>query len=296
MGGAAESLSSFARVLRNKAGTTASWNLLCAMRGIDPYSLPGRANPLSAINLASNSPNFILTLHEQGVVSVCSWSLFSNTIVMLMACLRGTDETGAMVMTTLHFLVVASVKYAFDFTGIVKSGGSMASDTYTNWHRTLTGNGITGGAQSEAIGRLQKSEFQSDAGAGIVTRQPELIASILASPTRGLNQQFAAAQQAALASSELSHHDSALDLLFYGEELDSKDDADGQPGAKSDEDVSTALNRLFSTDLARSPASEILSLESIDSAPSRELNSVSIDEFRATIIHAAHQPFILRDL
>jgi hypothetical protein len=44
-----------------------------------------------------------------------------------MACFRGVDETGTTIMTALNFLSTASVKFAFDFSGLVRAAGAEAT-------------------------------------------------------------------------------------------------------------------------------------------------------------------------
>jgi hypothetical protein len=84
----------------------------------------------------------------EGVVTICFWSLFWNTAVLLMACFRGIDETGTVVMTAINFLTTASVQYAFDFAGIIKDAGQQAT-------------GMASGAQAAASGLMNQGQSNS---------------------------------------------------------------------------------------------------------------------------------------
>ncbi|MBX9948929.1 MAG: hypothetical protein K2Y39_07190 [Candidatus Obscuribacterales bacterium] len=64
----------------------------------------------------------------EGVVTLCFWSLFWSTTILLLACFKGTDDTGIFMVTAINFLATASVKYAFDFGGLVKAAGQKAAE------------------------------------------------------------------------------------------------------------------------------------------------------------------------
>jgi hypothetical protein len=112
----------------SNAGLTGIWNILCAFQTAYMYYLwfvgPVVAGlwvwPIKSLRQAL--PNWI-----EGVITLCFWSLFWNTVIMLMACFRGTDETGSVMNTALNFLATASVQYAFDFAGLVKAAGQEAA-------------------------------------------------------------------------------------------------------------------------------------------------------------------------
>jgi len=64
----------------------------------------------------------------EGVITLCFWSLFWSTTILLLACFKGTDDTGIFMVTAINFLATASVKYAFDFGGLVKAAGQKAAE------------------------------------------------------------------------------------------------------------------------------------------------------------------------
>lgn len=64
----------------------------------------------------------------EGVITLCFWSFFWTTTVLLIACFKGTDDTGIFMITALNFLATGSVKHAFDFSGLVKAAGMKAAE------------------------------------------------------------------------------------------------------------------------------------------------------------------------
>lgn len=106
------------------AGITTTWIVLCAFQTAMFYYLFFVGPVMAALwvwpvkQMRDGFKNWI-----EAVVTLCFWSLFWHTTVLLMACFKGVDDTGVMVMSALNFLAVASVKYAFDFTGLVKAAG-----------------------------------------------------------------------------------------------------------------------------------------------------------------------------
>lgn len=64
----------------------------------------------------------------EGVITLCFWSFFWNTTILLIACFKGTDDTGIFMITALNFLATGSVKHAFDFAGLVKAAGMKAAE------------------------------------------------------------------------------------------------------------------------------------------------------------------------
>lgn len=117
------------RLLGNtiNAGLTASWNILCAFMMaylmylffVGPVVAGLWVWPMKQLRDAL--PNWI-----EGTLTLCFWSLFWNTVILIMACLKGVDETGTIMFSALNFLATASVKYAFDFAGLVKAAGQQA--------------------------------------------------------------------------------------------------------------------------------------------------------------------------
>ncbi|MDR3614246.1 MAG: hypothetical protein P4L53_11840 [Candidatus Obscuribacterales bacterium] len=116
-----------ARLLTNGTNCTLTlmWNTLCAFQMAFLYYL-WCMGPIAAAlwvwplqKLRGALPSWI-----EGVITLCFWSLFWNTCVLLLACFRGVGETGTVIVTALHYLATICVKYAFDFSGLVSQGGS----------------------------------------------------------------------------------------------------------------------------------------------------------------------------
>ncbi len=110
------------------AGLATTWTILCAFQMAYLYYLWFVGPVVAALwvwpmkQLRDALPNWV-----DGVVTLCFWSLFWNTTVLIMACFRGVDDTGTVIMTALNFLSTACVKFAFDFSGLVKAAGAEAA-------------------------------------------------------------------------------------------------------------------------------------------------------------------------
>lgn len=119
-----------ARLMYNRinAGLAFAWTILCAVQQCYLYYLWFVGPVVAALwvypmgQLRQAFPNWI-----EGVVSLCFWSFFWSTTILLMACFRGVDDTGTIVFTALNFLALGSVKFAFDFSGLVKDAGREAA-------------------------------------------------------------------------------------------------------------------------------------------------------------------------
>ena len=110
------------------AAAAMAWNILCAFQMAYLYYLWFVGPVIAALwvypmqQLRDAFPSWV-----DGVCTICFWSLFWNTAILLMACLRGVDETGTMMMTALNFLSTACVKFAFDFAALAKEAGMKAA-------------------------------------------------------------------------------------------------------------------------------------------------------------------------
>lgn len=110
------------------AALAMTWNVLCAFQMAYLYYLWFVGPVIAALwvypmkELRDAFPAWI-----NGVCTICFWSLFWNTTVLLMACCRGVDETGTLIMSALNFLSTACVKFAFDFSGLVREAGMQAA-------------------------------------------------------------------------------------------------------------------------------------------------------------------------
>jgi hypothetical protein len=116
-----------ARLMTNgtNVGLTGTWNVLCAFQEaflfylfcMGPIAAALWVWPVKSLRGALGS-------WCEGVMILCFWSLFWNTVVLLMACFRGVSETGTVIMTALNFLSTIVTQYAFDFVGLVTAGAS----------------------------------------------------------------------------------------------------------------------------------------------------------------------------
>ncbi len=59
----------------------------------------------------------------EGVITLCFWSLFWNTCILLMACFRNVSVTGTIYMTALNLMANLCVKYAFNFAAFCSQVG-----------------------------------------------------------------------------------------------------------------------------------------------------------------------------
>ena len=104
---------------------TATWNILCAFQEAFLFYLFCMGPIAAALwvwpvkGLRSALPSWV-----EGVIILCFWSLFWNTVVLLMACFRGVSDTGTIIMSALNFLSTIVTQYAFDFVGLVTNGAS----------------------------------------------------------------------------------------------------------------------------------------------------------------------------
>ena len=123
------------RLMMNGAnvGLTGTWNVMCAFQMAFLYYL-WCMGPIAAAlwvwpmqKLRGALPSWI-----EGVVTLCFWSLFWNTTVLLMACFRGVGDSGTVLMSALNFLANVCVKYAFDFSSLVSQGGASGVSNAVN--------------------------------------------------------------------------------------------------------------------------------------------------------------------
>lgn len=127
------------------AALTATWNILCAFQMAYLYYLFFAGPVVAGLwvwptkQLRDAFPNWV-----EGVITLCFWSLFWNTTVLLMACFRGVDDTGTLIMTALNFLSTSCVKFAFDFSGLVKAAGQEAAKKATEGNKGGAGGGAGG--------------------------------------------------------------------------------------------------------------------------------------------------------
>ena len=137
-----------ARLMTNgtNVGLTGTWNVLCAFQEaflfylfcMGPIAAALWVWPVKSLRGALGS-------WCEGVMILCFWSLFWNTVVLLMACFRGVSETGTVIMTALNFLSTIVTQYAFDFVGLVTSGASAGVQQALSGAASNAGGGGGGG-------------------------------------------------------------------------------------------------------------------------------------------------------
>ncbi|CAN5540613.1 hypothetical protein BH10CYA1_BH10CYA1_18530 [soil metagenome] len=114
------------------AASTTGWNVLCAFQMaylcylflVGPIVAALWVWPIKQFRDAF--PSWI-----EGVITLCFWSLFWNTTILLMACFKDSGTTGTYIFTALNFLATSCVKYAFDFSGLVAAAGQEAAQKAT---------------------------------------------------------------------------------------------------------------------------------------------------------------------
>jgi hypothetical protein len=151
-----------------------TWNILCAFQMCYLYYLWFVGPIMAALwvwpvkQLREAFPNWC-----EGVITICFWSLFWNTTVLLMACFRGIDDTGTVIMSALNFLSTACVKFAFDFAGLVKAAGAEAGKMAEKAGKGGGGKGGGGGGGGGGSGKSSGGSPQHKGGGQDQQRPPE---------------------------------------------------------------------------------------------------------------------------
>jgi len=120
-------------VFGSNMAVTTIWDLLCAFQLIYLHYLFLVGPIMAAIwvypirQLREAWPNWVV-----GVVTLCFWSLFWNTAVLLMALFNNADATGTFIFTALNCLATGCVKFAFDFVGLITEAGHTAVSAARN--------------------------------------------------------------------------------------------------------------------------------------------------------------------
>ncbi|HEY9787374.1 MAG TPA: hypothetical protein V6D17_18435 [Candidatus Obscuribacterales bacterium] len=136
---------------------TISWGVLCAFQVAFLYYLYFAGPIMAALwtwptkMLREAFPHWV-----ESVVIMCFWSLFWHMTILLMACLKGLDDTGIMMMSALNLLALVSVKFAFDSAGMAKGAGHMVerqiSKAVSQASQSAGGGGGGGGGKSGGKG------------------------------------------------------------------------------------------------------------------------------------------------
>lgn len=143
------------RSVLNGMGASAamSWNVACAFQMAFLYYLwcmgPVAAAlwvwPIAKMRAA-------LGTWVEGVVTICFWSLFWNTVILLIACFKGVGFTGTIIVSALLSLAILSIKSAFDFSGLAASAADMAMQQALKAAQQASKGGGGGGGGSNSGG------------------------------------------------------------------------------------------------------------------------------------------------
>jgi hypothetical protein len=142
------------------AAMTAGWNVLCAFQMVylcylyfvGPIAAALWVWPMAALRAAF--PSWV-----EGVITICFWSLFWNTTILLMACFNGNDQSSTMITSALNFLATSCVRFAFDFAGLVQAAGTQAATQATQ-------SSGAGGSKAGAGSKGSQGRSGSAAGSG----------------------------------------------------------------------------------------------------------------------------------
>ncbi len=126
-------------------GLTAAWNIMSAFQMAYLYYLWCMGPIAAALWVWPIGPmRGALKSWIEGVITLCFWSLFWNTTILLMACFKGVGDDGSIIITALNTLANLAVKKAFDFAGLVSEAGSAASQ---EMQKAMSGGGGGGGSK-----------------------------------------------------------------------------------------------------------------------------------------------------
>ena len=170
-------------MINNLAMTAAlSWNVSCAFQMAYLYYL-WCMGPIAAALWVWPVAKMKGALGSwcEGVIVVCFWSLFWNTIILLLACFKGVGFTGTIIVTALLMMAVSAVKSAFDFSGMVSDSIQTAAQAAISAAQQANkggggkGGGGGGGGGQQAGGQQgagQQSSPQSSGSASNASHVP----------------------------------------------------------------------------------------------------------------------------
>ncbi|MDX1989859.1 MAG: hypothetical protein SFV17_24420 [Candidatus Obscuribacter sp.] len=167
-------------MINNLAMTAAlSWNVSCAFQMAYLYYL-WCMGPIAAALWVWPVAKMKGALGSwcEGVIVVCFWSLFWNTIILLLACFKGVGFTGTMIVTALLMMAVSAVKSAFDFSGMVTDSiQSAATAAISAAQQANKGGGGKGGGGGGGGGQQTGGQQGTNQQAGGQTSSPASTAS-----------------------------------------------------------------------------------------------------------------------
>jgi hypothetical protein len=153
-------------------GLTATWNILCAFQEAFLFYLFCMGPIAAALwvwpvkSLRGALPSWV-----EGVIILCFWSLFWNTVVLLMACFRGVSDTGTVIMSALNFLSTIVTQYAFDFVSLVSNGGAQGVGQAMQQAASKASQGAGGGGGGKSGGGGGHSSHHHGGGNGNAAAQ-----------------------------------------------------------------------------------------------------------------------------
>lgn len=104
-----------------------SWNVACAFQVVFLYYLWCLGPVAAALSVwPIGQMRDAFKSWCEGVITVCFWTLFWSTIILLMAAFKGVGDSGTIYVTALEMMAMAAVKSAFDFAGLASSVGATA--------------------------------------------------------------------------------------------------------------------------------------------------------------------------
>jgi hypothetical protein len=139
------------------AGLTGSWNVMCAFQMVYLQYLFLMGPIVAALWVwPIDTMRKALGGWVEGVVTICFWSLFWNTVILLLACFKGVSETGVIYVSALNTLANIAVRYAFSFADVTgqmgASAGQKASSTGAKSMQGGKGGGAPGGGAAVTPG------------------------------------------------------------------------------------------------------------------------------------------------
>ncbi len=148
-------------------GTT--WLILCAFQVVFLYYLWCMGPIVAALWVwPIDSMRRALGSWVEGVLTLCFWSLFWNTVIVIMACFKGVGSDGENMNAALCALANLAVVSAFNFTQLVSSAAGFLQ-------QAVSSAGSGGAAAGQAAGsggtsRATSSAAGGQAGAGAGSR------------------------------------------------------------------------------------------------------------------------------
>jgi hypothetical protein len=143
------------RMIVNLAAATmgTTWLILCSFQVVFLYYLWCMGPIVAALWVwPINAFRSALGSWVEGVLTLCFWSLFWNTTILLMACFNGVGTDGSNIATALGALANLAVISAFNFTQLVSSAAGFLQQAVSSFGSggATTGQGAGAGGTGRA--------------------------------------------------------------------------------------------------------------------------------------------------